>query len=240
MRRAALTLLIAGLCSVAWGAEAPSKQMDAVKLLIESRYPEIKIVDIRRAPVANLFELYLGDSIAYADETGEHLFVGTLIATKDRRDLTAESVSARNNIAFDSLPLDLAIKTVKGNGKRTLAIFSDPECPYCQKLETELASVTNVTIYTFLYPLVDLHPDAAQRANAIWCSRERTTAWSRWMLKRELPKSEASCARDPTNELLALGKQLRIFGTPTMYLANGRRIDGTVSATRLEELLGSP
>lgn len=203
----------------------------------QERFPEAKVESITRSSIAGLYEVYTGDAIVYVEPSGERLLMGPLLDTRTKEDLTARTMSVRNGIDFNSLPFDRAIKIVKGNGKRQLALFSDPDCPYCQALEKELATVTNVTIYTFLYPLQDLHPEAPARAKAIWCSEDRGETWSRWMLQKKQPEAAGTCGGDPVDEMLTLGKKLRIAGTPTMYLADGRRISGSMAANDLETVL---
>ncbi len=211
---------------------------DTVRETLAARFPNVHIIDVRPAVVPGLYEVFTGDAIAYADATGDHLFVGSLLDTRTRHDLSAERLDERNAIDFSTLPFDRAIKTVKGNGSRKLAIFSDPDCPFCQKLEHELTSVTDVTLYTFLYPLASVHPGAPAKAHAIWCAPDRSQAWSDWMLAKKAPPS-ATCDGDPIEELQALGNKLHINSTPTMFVGSGRRFGGALEAAKLEQLLGS-
>jgi thiol:disulfide interchange protein DsbC len=229
--------MMVGGSSAGFGADTLSPDHSVVRSVIEKRYPNVKVVDVKPTPIPGLLELFLGDSIAYVDASGDHLLVGTLVRTRDHRDLSAESLSARNAIDFETLPFQHAIVTVKGDGKRRLAVFSDPDCPYCEQLEKELEPITNVTIYTFLYPLTDLHPDAANKARAIWCSPNRPEAWRSWMIQRTPPVAATGCDKTPTDELLALGKKLKVTGTPTIYLGNGQRIDGSLVTGDLESRL---
>lgn len=183
-----------------------------------------------------LYEVFTGDTVSYADATGDRVFVGSLIDTLDKRNLTTERVDQLNSIDFESLPLDRAIKIVKGNGSRKVALFSDPECPYCQQLEKELVSVTDVTIYTFLFPIASLHPDAPARARALWCSADPRTAWKEWMVDRKPPEWK-TCAGDPVEELKTLGEKLRINSTPTIFAASGRRFAGSMEAAAFEKFV---
>jgi thiol:disulfide interchange protein DsbC len=237
--------IVGGLILVALGnasaaVEGNSTALTALKEKIESRFPGTKIIDVQPAPVAGLYEIFTGDAIAYADLSGEHLFVGSLMNTATRENMTADRVNARNSVDFNSLPFDRAIKVVKGNGKRRLAVFADPDCPYCAQLEKELSKLADVTVYTFLYPLANIHPDAPARARAIWCAQDRSSTWTQWMLEKKTPSTAPECKTDPVDELVTLGRQLRINGTPTMYLENGRRVDGMVDAARLDKLLNEP
>jgi thiol:disulfide interchange protein DsbC len=211
-----------------------------VRQTLESRFPDIAVLDVQSAPMPGLFEIFTGDGIAYSNATGDFLLLGSLMDTRTRRNLTAESLDAHNSIDFASLPVTQAIKVVKGNGQRRLAIFADPDCPYCQKLEQELASITDVTIYTYLYPLANLHPDAPAKAHAIWCAKDRSEAWTHWMLERRVAEPEAGCSADPIKDLQALGAKLRINSTPTLFLASGKRISGMLPAAQLEQALSEP
>jgi thiol:disulfide interchange protein DsbC len=214
----------------------------SLKKTLEERYPHVKVVDVQPAPLPGLFEIFTGDSIVYANATGDYLVAGPLMDTREKRNITQERIDERNSIDFASLPLDLAIKTVKGDGRRKLAVFSDPDCPYCKELEESLATFDNVTIYTFLYPLTDIHPEAAAKARSIWCAPNRVQAWSQWMLQGKLASSAESsdaknCKDDPVDELSALGKKLRVASTPTLFFANGRRVGGTLPTDQLERRL---
>src|SRR5262249_35693259 len=162
------------------------------------------------------FELFTGDSIMYTDKAGAYIFGGPLVETHSKRNLTAERVDERNMIDFSKLPLEKAIKTVKGTGERKLAIFADPDCPFCKRLEKEIEPMTNVTIYTFLYPLLSLHPDAERKARVIWCSKDRSNAWSEWMLRATLDDSPA-CEDAPISEVTAIARDLEINSTPTLF-----------------------
>jgi len=132
----------------------------------------------------------------------------------------------------------LQSRPVKGDGSRKLAVFSDPDCPYCQQLENQLKDVTGVTIYTFLYPLESVHHGAREKAVKIWCAKDRASAWSEWMLKRVPPEGTA-CQGEPTAQVLALGDKLHINSTPTLFFANGVRSDGVMPRADLEQALAS-
>jgi thiol:disulfide interchange protein DsbC len=140
-------------------------------------------------------------------------------------------------VKWDSLPLHNAIKVVKGDGSRKLAVFSDPDCPYCKKAEVELNKLDNITVYNFAYPL-PMHPDAGRKAILVWCSKDRAKAWQDLMLKGIVPTGKADC-KNPIEDNLALGEKLRIDGTPAMIFPNGKRIPGYVDATRLEAMLNT-
>ncbi len=140
-------------------------------------------------------------------------------------------------IKWESLPLENAVKVVRGNGARKLAVFSDPDCPYCKKAEQEFVKLDNVTIYTFMYPL-QMHPDAPRKSRLVWCSKDRSQAWLDLMLKSKTPAGKDNCD-NPVDENLALGAKLGIDGTPAMVLANGKRIPGYMPADRLDAMLSN-
>lgn len=209
-----------------------------IRKVLEARYPEVKVVDIKPTPITGLYEIYTGDAIVYSNDSGGYLVAGPLMDTRTRVNLTTESLDLRNAVDFSSLPLDKAIKTVKGNGSRMMAVFADPDCPYCKRLEQELVSVDNVTVYTFLYPLEDLHPGAEVRARALWCSEDRSQAWTKWIVDGKEPAvAPADCKQDPIEATRALGLKLGVNSTPTMIFANGRRNSGALPADQLEKRL---
>ena len=151
------------------------------------------------------------------------LFRSRLVDPKTKKDLTSTRLEALRQVDFNSLPMDQAIKVVKGNGERKVAVFSDPDCPFCRKLEKEgLATITDVTVYTFLFPLEGLHPKAADKAKVIWCSPDRVKAWNDWILNGQLPKGSAECTT-PLEKNAALGRKLGISSTPTLIFENGKR-----------------
>jgi thiol:disulfide interchange protein DsbC len=237
--------LLAGLAAIGFStlvfaasAATPAAQdvPTVIRETLAKRFPAVKVIDVRPGPVAGLYEVFTGDSIAYSDATGDHLFVGSLVDTRNQRDLSAEAMDARLAIDFASLPLERAIKTVKGNGSRKLAVFSDPDCPFCQQLEHELAGISDVTIYTFLFPIAQLHPGAPAKAHAIWCSTDRAATWKSWMIDQKAPEG-ASCDNDPVEEIQALAQKLRVNSTPVLYTGSGKRFGGTLPAAQLEKLL---
>lgn len=208
----------------------------AIKQRVQAGFPGAEIQSITKTPYAGLYEIVMGERVFYSDEKGDYFFIGGLFDTKTQRNLTEERVQKLTAVKFDSLPLDSAIKIVKGNGKRKLAVFTDPDCPYCKKFEQDMLKVTDVTIYVLLYPIAELHPDAANKSKAIWCASDRVKAWNDWMQKGTLPKNKGTCDT-PVAKLGEVGKKLRVFGTPTLIFADGRRVPGAIPATEIEKLL---
>ena len=188
------------------------------------------------SPVSGIYEVVMGRNIAYTDEHGRYFLFGHLFDLPAQRDLTAEHKDELARIDFNQLPLDDAIKTVHGAGSRVLAVFSDPDCRSCKQLEPEIAKVNDVTIYTFLMPLTQLHPDARTKAISVWCGADRVKAWAALMLRNQTPAA-ANCDH-PVDRNVALGERYQISGTPTLIAADGRVMPGAASAAHIEDWLG--
>jgi thiol:disulfide interchange protein DsbC len=189
---------------------------------------------IAKTPIPGVFEIRAGFDVFYTDSTGQYAFVeGHLIDLKNTKDLTQERMDPLSRINFDDLPLDLALKTVRGNGKRVIAVFEDPNCPYCRAFRTLLDQLDDVTIYAYPYPILSSDSDA--KAKAALCASDKTRAWDQLMVSGQAPKS-APC---PTNleKIVDLGNQLRIQGTPTVFFANGRRAQGAIPPDQFMNLL---
>lgn len=234
---ASLLAVVTSLCAA---AQAPA-QSDAgatakIEAVLLSRFPGTSIRQIRPSAVPGLYEVVSDSGIVYTDADAEHVFVGSIIHTSSGRDLTAERWTQLNAIEFERLPFDLAIKTVRGNGSRRFATFEDPDCPYCRKLAQEIQGMTDVTMFTFLYPIAELHADAPGKALRIWCADDRSTAWHDWMLKGVLPSSR-TCSDSGLQKILDLGRELRVTGTPTLFFADGTRSAGALSRSDLERKL---
>lgn len=231
MRNLIFTLALVATTALAGEAE--------IRQSIESRFPGTKVTDINKSVLPGLYEVIMdgrqGPMVAYSDDKARYVMVGDLLDIKAERNLTRERMDKLTEVKFDSLPLGNAIKIVKGEGKRRLAVFSDLDCPYCKKLEGELAKVDNVTVYNFPYPL-PMHPDASRKSKLIWCSKDRAAAWNDYMQKGKLPAGKGDCD-NPIDENLALGAKLRIDGTPALIFANGKRVPGYMPAARLDEML---
>lgn len=226
----ALTLSLIGLQTV----HADSKTLEQN---FKKNYPEIAVKSVSPSPLPGIYEVYAAGKIIYTDETAKYLFFGNLLDVQNKKNLTEDRLAELSKIDIKQLPLDQAIKYVKGKGERTLYVFSDPDCPYCQKLEQHMTSVDNVTVYLFLFPLKKLHPQAEAVANKIWCSKNQYEAWEDYMLHRKAPKSAAQC-ETPIQKNLALGQKLQIDGTPTLFLQNGMRLSGSPqNAEQIEQLL---
>lgn len=213
-----------------------------VRQAVQALAPEAKVVSVSKTPLPDLYEVVVdgprGIALVYASGKGDYVLVGELLDVKKRRNLTGERMERLNAVDFDSLPLSQAIKMVQGNGKRRMAVFSDPDCPYCRKLEPELAKLNDVTIYIFPYPL-PMHPDAGRKSKLVWCSKDRLQAWKDMMLRNRLPEGGRSDCDHPVDKNLALGERLRIDSTPALILGDGRRVQGYMEAERIEQMLAS-
>ena len=203
----------------------------------QHNYPDLSIDAIQPAPLTGMYEVYVDGQIIYTDESANYLLFGNLLDIKNKRNLTEDHLSELNKIDVNKLPLDQAIQYSKGKGERTLYLFSDPDCPYCQKLEHDMTNIDNVKVYLFLFPLKKLHPQAEIAATKIWCAKNQYEAWEDYMLHRKLTKNSGQC-ETPIQKNIALGRALKITGTPTLFLQNGERISGVPQdADQLEHLL---
>jgi thiol:disulfide interchange protein DsbC len=210
----------------------------SLKKAIEAAYPKFKVESVIKTPYPGLYEVFMGGQIVYTDEKLSFLIAeGRLVDPKTKRDITGERMEELTKIDFNSLPLDQAIKVVKGNGSRKLVVFSDVDCPYCKRLEqNELTNVTDVTIYTFLYPLVQLHPDSAAKSKSIWCASNRVKAWNDWIFNNELPAKSGNC-EVPIEKIGELAKKIGVTSTPTLIFADGKRMMGAQPYKEIEKYM---
>jgi len=215
-----------------------SPRYAALAKTLEKEFPEYAIDSITESGVDGIVEVLVGGRrILYSDLTGKHVFNGHLFDAEAHADLTARRLAEIARVDYKQLPLADAFDVVHGNGKREVYIFSDPDCPFCKKLEDQLPKVNDVTIHVFLYPLTSLHPRAFEHALGIWCAKDRQKAWSEKMLEGKDPP-DAKCD-NPIARNLALGEKLHFDGTPTIVFADGRVHAGAVSAEEFERLLSS-
>lgn len=212
----------------------------SLKKKIEVAYPKFKVESIVKTPYAGLYEVFMGGQIVYTDENLTFLIAeGHLVDPKTRKDITGARLEELTRIDFNTLPLEKAIKVVKGNGSRKVAVFSDVDCPYCKRLErNELSQITDVTIYTFLYPLEQLHPNAADKSKLIWCADNRVKAWNDWILNDKLPSSAGNC-KVPLEEVGNLARKVGVTSTPTLIFSDGKRMMGAQPYKAIEEAMSS-
>jgi thiol:disulfide interchange protein DsbC len=192
---------------------------------------------VRRTPYSGLFEVRVGSDIFYTDAKADYLFIGRIVNTKTYEDYTKARVDEVNKIKFADLPFDSAVKMVKGNGKRVIAVFEDPNCGYCKKFRHTLAEMNDITVYTFMYNI--LADDSAVKSRNIWCAPDRAKAWDDWMLKGKMADAAPANCTAPNDKVLALGQKMRITGTPTIFFTDGSRIPGYVDQKTLEAKLAS-
>lgn len=227
-----MLLALLGICS-----SFSMANVENVKSKLAQQHPNVKIDNIQSTEMQGLYSGSLDGQVVYINEQAQHIFVGSMIRIKDQHNLSKDLVQQRNsskstNIDFSQLPLQDAIKTVKGSGKRTLVIFSDPNCPYCKTLENNLAQLNDVTIYTFLYPLKD---QSILPAKQVWCSANRSYAWKNLIQYNRQPTATANC-ETPIERNLALGQRLVLQGTPAIIFSNGHRVMGAYPAKEIETL----
>jgi thiol:disulfide interchange protein DsbC len=172
----------------------------------------------------------------YTDAKVSYVIVGAIYDANTRQNLTDARLRQLNRVAWDQLPLDLAIKKVKGNGARRLVIFSDADCPYCKRLESEMKTLDNVTIYTFLFPIAELHPDSARKSALIWCAPDRSKAWDEWFASGKLPNNKGDC-ETPITKTAQLGQKYRLNATPTLVFADGTMVSGAIPLDQIESEL---
>lgn len=216
---------------------AETAQETTIKKIIEPRLGNnAKIDSVTKTPYSGLFEIRVGNDIFYTDAKAEYVFSGHIMDSKTSRDFTRERIDALNMVKFSDLPLDLAIKKVKGNGKRVMAVFEDPNCGYCKRFhQVTLPAIDNVTIYTFQYNI--LTQDSATKSKDVWCSADRNAAWTDLMTNNKAAATAPESCVAPHDKVLALGKKLNVTGTPTFIFTDGSRIPSWVDAEALEAKL---
>ena len=210
----------------------------AIRKSIAERLPDFpKIDEVSKTPIPGIYELRIGTEVLYTDEQGNHLIEGSLIDTKTRANLTEARVSKLTAIDFSKLPLKDAIVWKTGTGKRRIAVFADPNCGFCKRFERELGSVKDLTVYTFMIPI--LGGDSPEKAKAIWCSKDATAAWRNWMVDGTTPPKLLGDCATPLDRNLELSRKHRVSGTPAIVFENGVRVPGMLTADQLEQQLAS-
>jgi thiol:disulfide interchange protein DsbC len=215
-------------------APALANEQEVLKR-VKEKFPSSFVDKVFATPYPGLYEVLMDNKLFYTDEQVSYVLVGNLIDVKTSRNLTQQRLRRLSAIDWKNLPLDLAIKKVKGDGSRKLAVFSDPMCQHCIVQEKELARITNVTVYTFLYPIERLHKGATARAQAVWCSKDRAKAWDDLMLSRIDPKAKP--CRDPIRRIEEVGTRLKVDVTPTLIFGDGTVVSGGILAQQVEKLL---
>jgi thiol:disulfide interchange protein DsbC len=218
------------------GADAPAQSGETASLrkLLEQKFPGAQINHIEKSGYFGLYEVMLDDNLVYTNPSAAYIFVGSMYDTTTKQNLTEARSRKLNRVALDKLPYDLAFKRVKGDGSRKLVIFSDADCPFCHRLETEIKGLDNVTIYTFLFPIDQLHPNAAHKSKQIWCAADKAKAWDTFFASGKLPDNKGDCG-DPVARTQALGNSLKINATPTLIFADGTMIPGALPLPQIEK-----
>jgi len=239
-RKATLALVMGALFAVSVPALAAkpvtpaplTREAAQVRKLLEEKFQGVVIGNVTKSPYG-FYEVMFDDQLVYTDARVTYVLVGSLYDTATKKNLTDARMRDLSRVSFDSLPLELAMKKVKGNGARRIAIFSDADCPFCARLENELKSIDNVTIYTFLYPIDQLHPDSARKSRMIWCAPDKVKAWDAFFASGTLPQNTGDCD-NPLTATHELGQKMRVSATPTLVFADGSVIPGALPAQRLE------
>ena len=219
---------------------AQSADEQRIRQALEPKFKPTRIETVLPTPVPGIFELRFqtrdGPQIVYTDAQGSHVFTGNLIDMRSDRNLTEERLTKLSAIDFASLPLDLAVKVQRGNGRRVLAMFTDPYCPYCRRLEQTLLQMDDITVYVFMYPVI--RPQAADHSRAVWCSKDRAKAWLDLAAadRPKVPAAKPDCP-NPVDKVLELGRSLRVNGTPTLFFADGERAGGGMELQQLRAKL---
>ena len=223
-----LSLLSLGLSAVA--------QEATIRKNLAERIPQLQAIDeVSKSPMAGLYEVRVnGTEIYYTDAEANFLVQGSLIDTKQRRNLTEERVDKLTAINFEALPFKDAFTIVRGNGKRRLAVFQDPNCGYCKRFERDLQKLNHVTIHMFLYPI--LSADSNEKSKNIWCAKDRVKAWQDWMVRDQTPAA-ANCDASAIARNIDIGRKFKISGTPTLVFVDGSRVPGAISVAEVEKHL---
>ena len=216
-------------------ASEPMIEPAQVKKHFESRFPGVDVVSVRATPFEGLYEVQVGNDLVYSDAQVRFVMQGALIDAIDRVDLTAQRQYTLNQVDFDELPLDKAIKQVTGDGSRVMVAFEDPNCGYCRQLHQTLARLDNVTIYTLLFPI--LSPDSHEKARDIWCAEDPAAAWRQWMINGVKPVRRE--CETPVEDITALARKLRITGTPALFFPDNTRVNGAMPLESLQAKLES-
>lgn len=236
-----LTSLL-GACLLALGLTLPfaaQAQEAAIRKNLPERLPSLpKIDEVSKTPIPGIYEVRLGTELIYSDENGTHIIQGSIIDTKTKTDLTEARINKLTAIDFASLPLKNAVVIKQGNGARKLAVFGDPNCGYCKRLERDLLALKDVTIYNFIYPI--LGPDSVAKSKDIWCAKDPAKAWRDWMIDGKMAsKAPANCDTAALDANTELGRKHRVQGTPAVVFEDGTRAPGAIPAAQIESRMAA-
>lgn len=218
-------------------SQAPAQEA-VIRKNLPQRLPSLPVIDeVRETPIKGLYEVRMGSEVLYADASGSYLIQGEMVDLLSQTNLTQQRVAALSAIDIKQLPLTDAFVTQRGKGERKLVVFADPNCGYCKRFESELAKVDNVTVYTFLYPI--LGADSTEKSKHIWCAKQPSQVWDDWMLRGK-PIPAVQCHPERLAAItrnVAFGRKYKIEGTPTLLFADGQRVPGALSKSQIEQLL---
>ncbi|MDR1461723.1 MAG: DsbC family protein [Azoarcus sp.] len=228
-----LKTLLSLVLAIVFAHSALADETD-VKKAIEAKLGG-EVASVTKTGYLGLYEIYVDGQIFYADENLSVILAGSLIDGQTMKNVTADRIQKLSAINFSELPLELAIKQVRGNGKRVFVTFEDPNCGYCKRLAKEMLHLDNVTLYTFLMPI--LSEDSLEKSRRIWCAADRAKAWNDWMIDGKTPEGDGGCDTTAVRKTVALGQKMKITGTPTLFFTDGTRIPGAAPLAQIEERL---
>jgi len=231
-KRIALTVVLASLSLGLCAQEAQ------IRKNLAQRLPEFKNIDaVQKLPMPGLYEVRInGTDLYYTDAQGSYLMQGNLVDTQSKKNLTKDRLDKLMAIKFEDLPKKDFFTIVRGNGQRKIAVFEDPNCGFCKRFEKDFEAVDNVTVNVYLYPI--LGPDSKEKSKKIWCAKDKGQAWQDWILNQVASSGGVMpCDTTAMERNLDFGQRYRIEGTPTLFLADGRRVPGAVDAKQIEKLL---
>ena len=213
-----------------------AQDLERIKSELRKKVPEAPVDSVRKVPYGGLFEVTIGSEVFYTDENASFLVLGSIVDLKTKENVTELRMRQLNKVDFAQLPFDSAIKIVRGNGSRKVAIFEDPNCGYCKRFERDLAGVNDITVYVFLYPI--LSEGSVVKSKAIWCSPDKGKAWMDVMVRDMAVSGDSTCS-NPIDKNLAFGQGKRIQGTPTIIFEDGERVPGVMVMADFEKKLAS-
>jgi thiol:disulfide interchange protein DsbC len=211
-----------------------SQDAERIKAELKKKVPEANVESVRKVPYGGLYEVLVGTELYYTDQNAAFLVLGQIVDLKTKENITEVRMKELNKIDFGALPIENAVKIVRGNGSRKVAIFADPNCGYCKRFERDLLGVNDITVYLFLYPI--LSPDSMEKSKSVWCSADRGKAWIDMMVRDTAPKADAKCS-NPVEKVLAYGQSKRVQGTPTLIFEDGDRVPGVMPIADFEKKL---
>ena len=206
--------------------------VDTVKTNLTKQHPNLKIENIQATEMKGIYSGSMDGQVVYVGEDTQHILIGSMFRLSDQKNLTKDLMLKQNSIDWKKLPLQDAVKTVRGNGKRQIAVFSDPNCPYCKQLETELTKLNDVTIYTFIYPI---KTQSIAVSKQVFCEKDPALAWSNLIAKGIQPSSKKTCA-NPIERNLSLGKSLALNGPPALISSNGSKVMRAYPPQEIEKM----